>query len=106
MPRVQIPHLALPLRYARGRDVVNEQDSIDDVADCVEAALRTRPGQRAEHPEFGTPDLVFAQQPLDLDDVVAHIAAYEPRVHILAETAPDRLDEAIARTRLTLTLEG
>lgn len=105
MPGVEIPHLALPLRYVGGRPVVNEQDSLDDVADCVEAALRTRPGQRLHHAVYGTPDLVFVTQPLDVDDLVAHVTAFEPRAHIVAETAPDRLDTAIARARLTLTLE-
>jgi phage baseplate assembly protein W len=105
MPRVEIPHLSLPLRYVGGRPAVNEQDSLDDVSDCVEAALRTRPGQRLEHPDYGTPEFVFAVQPLDMDDVIAHVLTFEPRAHLVAETAPDRLDEAIARARLTLTLE-
>jgi phage baseplate assembly protein W len=105
MPRVEIPHLSLPLRYVGGRPAVNEQDSLDDVSDCVEAALRTRPGQRLEYPDYGTPEFVFAVQPLDMDDVIAHVLAFEPRAHLVAETAPDRLDEAIARARLTLTLE-
>lgn len=100
-----IPHLALPFRYEGGRPVVNEQDSIDDVSACVEAALRTRVGQRDEYPEFGTPDLTFSQLPTSLDPIVDAVVEREPRARILAEEDPDAVYDAVARVRLTLTTE-
>lgn len=97
-----VPHLALPFRYVGGAPAVNEQDSPDDVAACVEAVLRTRPGQRAEHPDFGAPDPTFAQRPLDLDAVVVRVETWEPRAHALAEEHPDVFDETVSNVLVTL----
>jgi len=101
----EIPHFALPFRYEGGRPAVVEQDSIDDIAACVEAILRTRPGQRDEHPEFGTPDLVFRQLPTDLDAFVDAVEVWEPRARALVEEDASRFHEAVSRVRLTLTTE-
>ena len=101
-----VPHFALPFRFRQGRAVEVEQDSIDDVAACVEAVLRTRPGQRDEHPDFGTPDLTFSQRPVSSESLAAAVERWEPRVHLLAEEDPDLVHEAVQRVRLTLTQEG
>jgi phage baseplate assembly protein W len=100
-----IPHFALPFRMVGGRAVEVEQDSAEDVAACVEAVLRTRPGQRDALPEFGSPDLAFRQLPVDPDDLVAAVETWESRAQLLAEERPDLLDEAALRVRLTLTTE-
>lgn len=100
-----VPHFALPFRYEQGRPVVVEQDSVDDVAACVEAVLRTRPGEREESPDFGSPDLAFRQRPLDLDEVVGAVSRWEPRARLLAQEDPERLDEAVARVQITVRTE-
>lgn len=99
------PHFALPFRWERGSVVTNEQHSLDDVADCVEAVLRTRPGDRAEAPDFGIDDPTFDQLPLDLDALVGQVSAQEPRAHLLAEERPDLLDEAVTRARITASTQ-
>lgn len=101
----ETPHFAVPFRAVGGRFAVNEQDTLDDVADCVEAALLTRVGERAEHPDYGTSDLTFQQRPLNLDALVREVETWEPRAHLLAEERPDLLDEAVTRASLTLSLE-
>lgn len=99
------PHFALPFRWERGRVAVNEQHSSDDVADCVEAILRTRPGDRDERPDFGVDDPTFDQLPLDLDGIVGRVAAQEPRAQLLAEERPDLFDEAVTRARITVSTQ-
>jgi len=104
--RASTPHFALPFRFdATGHAAVVEQDSIEDVAACVEAVLRTRPGERVEHPEFGTPDPTFAQQPLGVDATVERVADWEPRAAMLAVEQRDELDEALVRVRVSLGLK-
>lgn len=105
MARPQIPHFSIPFRYRNGKPVVVEQDSIDDIANCVEAALRTPLGARDEYPEYGVPEMVFRQQPINTSDIVRRLDDMEPRASILAEEAPDRLDASIARVRMTLRRE-
>jgi phage baseplate assembly protein W len=101
----EIPHLALPFRFEDGRAAVNEQDTPDDVADCVEAVLRTRPGEREERPDFGVPDPTFSQAPIDADGIASIVETWEPRARLVAQEAPDVLDDTVRRVRLSLTLE-
>jgi hypothetical protein len=40
------PHFDLPFRYGRGREVVVQQDTVEDIRNCVEAGVRTLRGTR------------------------------------------------------------
>jgi phage baseplate assembly protein W len=97
-----IPHLALPLRYVNGSAVVNEQDSDDDLADCVYAICVTSPGTRDELPDFGLVDPTFSQQPLDATAAANQIQQWEPRVQILIDAAPDRFDGAVVNANVNV----
>lgn len=100
----EIPHFGLPFRIdAGGHAAVNEQDTVEDVAACVEAALRTEPGERDGAPAFGVPEQTFNQLPLDLDAITDVVTASEPRARVLAQDAPEALDEAIRRVRMTVS---
>ena len=90
-----VPHFAFPLRYVNGSAVVNEQDSIDDIADCVTAICLTQEGERDELPEFGITELTFQQQPVSLAGLLSQIATWEPRAALLADSNPDLVDIAI-----------
>lgn len=82
---VTTPHFALPFSLSNGQAAVVEQDSPDDIANCVEAVLRYTPGWRFADPEFGVSDQTFRRD-LDLDEIRGQIARYEPRA---AETVDD-----------------
>lgn len=99
--------LTWPLQFdARtGHLKAAEQGSGDDLVSCVEAVLRTRIGDRMEHPEFGTFDLRFQQLPVDLDTVVAHVARWEPRARLLAEQDPSKFAELLARLNIRVASE-
>lgn len=101
---VDTPHFALPLRYVNGSAVVNQQDSMEDIADCVEAICLTHPGDRAEWPEFGVTDLTFAQQPLPLSVVISQIETFDDRARILASQAPDLFDAAIVNLEVDIVV--
>lgn len=107
--QVDTPHLSLPFQLASdGRSVsVEEQDSIEEIRDCVELTLRYPTGHRPELPEFGTPDLTFRQAAadgLDLADVEAVVATWEPRVEVLIEDAPELADETVRN--VTVRMRG
>lgn len=103
---VDTPHFALPLRYVNGSAVVNQQDSMDDIADCVEAVCLTIPGDRDEMPEFGIEDPTFGQQPIPLGPLLAQITTFESRATLLASQAPAMLDAAIANITLDVVVAG
>lgn len=101
----EVPHFALPFNLKISADVV-EQDTIEDVADCVYVMLRTPPGYRPEAPTFGIDDMAFVDQPVNLDEVRAQIVQNDPRAEVNLLQSPDRYDELILRVSIELNTRG
>jgi hypothetical protein len=99
MTHIHVPHFDLPFRlwYDSGLTVprVVEQGSIDDVSNCVEAAIRTVRGEREDLPTFGITDVTFRQLPIDTQDIIGQVRAHEDRASVLIEETPDRLDALV-----------
>lgn len=94
---LSLQHFDLPFRWGpNGHGFTVDQDTIDDVSNCVEAIVRTMVGQRAELPDFGIIDPTFDPQPLNLQDIIQRVIQQEPRAALLMEQAPDRVDQLIA----------
>lgn len=102
---VSIPHFALPLRYLNGSAQVNEQDSLDDIADCVYAICVTDPGDRTDLPDFGLLDMTFGQEPLSAGAAQNQIEQWEPRAQILITLAPDQYDQAVVNGQVNVELQ-
>lgn len=101
MARVTVPKLKVPLEVVGGRFSVVEQDSDEEVLQCVDAIMRTDVGSRVDEPEFGRPDLAF-QRGWNLTDMLRDsVETWEPR----ASTAmtDDVIDEAIRRVNIQVT---
>lgn len=94
---VQVPHFKLPLRIGLdGHAEVLEQDTPEEIAQCVQVLLSTRVGDRIESPEYGIPDQVFTTVP-DLATIQAAIERWEPRATVKLVSEQDWLDELIRR---------
>lgn len=85
MPTPTIPKLRVPLRLENGRLALVEQDSQDNVAACVYSILSYERGSRIEDPDFGVESRLFDQMPVDVDEWLEQIAAYEPRAEVQTE---------------------
>lgn len=61
---VTTPHMRLPLKFGgmNGGAVVNEQDTSEDIIDCVKAIFAYQTGTRWDMPEFGIPDMLFSME--------------------------------------------
>jgi phage baseplate assembly protein W len=96
LPVVQplVPHFSLPFRFAGGRAVTVEQDSLDDVEGCVEAVLRYTRGSRPEAPDFGIPDQAFTEHGAQIGEIAAAVEDAEPRAAVLLARAEDELARA------------
>jgi phage baseplate assembly protein W len=97
-----IPHFALPFRIdgVRGA-VVHEQDSEEEIMDCIETILRFDTGHRPERPEFGIPDQTFAMPEPDVTLVEAALVEWEPRIEMdVSPPVLDRLDQLITKIRV------
>lgn len=85
-----MPKLGLPVRI-RGTGLATvEQDSAEDVAQCVYAVAATELGSREERREFGVTSPLFRQGGADLAEIQAAVDRWEPRATI--ETSQELVD--------------
>lgn len=99
-----VPHFSLPFRFvgvsphatAGVTAAVNEQDSIDEIADCVLAILVCPQGYRVELPQFGVPDPTFSSPRVDTDLIRTLVDRWEPRAALQLSQNTDVVDELIA----------
>ncbi len=97
MDVVTIPHFDYPFRFVGGRSAVVQQDSLDDVKNCVIAALKTERGTRAWVPQFGITDPTFEEQPVHLNQMEREINDSEPRAIVDMRQATPPTDTLASR---------
>jgi len=97
---VDVPHFDLPFRLSKTGANVVEQDSIDDVANCVTAIVSTHVGWREEVPTFGVPDYALMIQPLGAPDIDNLVSEQEPRATLTITEHPDQVDPLIDRINI------
>lgn len=95
---VRIPHFSVPLRFGgvnKGA-FVNEQDTGDDIVDCIKAIIAFPIGTRHDNPDFGIPDLVFRQMSdVTIGQVRAAIELWEDRAALDIDGSPNVTDDMI-----------
>lgn len=92
------PHLRLPLQFGgvNGGALVNEEDSEEDITDCLRAIIAYTIGDRADLPDFGIPDLVFMQESqATISQVRSALSEWEDRAVIDVEGGPSFSDQMI-----------
>lgn len=81
----QVPHIKLPLTLTGSGTSVVEQDSDEEIRQCVEMILRTQVGSRIEMPEFGIEDLAFSRSTDHIEEeVLRAVEEWEPRAGAIA----------------------
>ena len=97
-----LPHFSMPFRLEGASFAANEQDTAEEVADCVELTLRTVQGERRTLPDFGRPDrLVFStDRLLAVNSVQQAIEHGEPRARPLVESDASDAEQGIMRLRV------
>lgn len=95
------PHFTFPFqRSASGIAAVQEQDSEEEIMDCVEVLLSTEIGERMELPEYGLPDQTFSQGGADIERVSGVVQKWEPRArHTITRT---ELTDLTDRVRISI----
>lgn len=101
---VDIPHFQLPFVLDPDGVRVTEQDSLDEVTDCVQAVLRTTLGERIELPDFGRPDQAFRQNGADLEQLRDAVDTWEPRATVEIDHDPAFLSGQV--DRVTVNSKG
>lgn len=103
---VDIPHFKFPFTFdSAGHARVVEQDSDDDVVQCVEVLLSTPVGSRAELPEYGVEDPTFTTT-LDLPGIVQAIDDWEPRAQVDMSSSINDRDELLREIQTNVANGG
>jgi hypothetical protein len=98
-----IPHPTIPVQItASGGLATVDQGSPEEIAQCVEAIVRTPLNWRDDLPELGLPDQTFRMGGADPAVVSRALDTYEPRAEHLVTEAPDLLDAALSIVQVTL----
>lgn len=102
---VVVPHFNLPFSFVGGSVPVVEQDTLDDVANCVEAIIRTPYGFRVydNTPDFGIFDPVFEVQPVDTELIRTTVMSQESRADLVLSERTDFYDNLIERIRVEVS---
>ena len=101
MSLLAIPHLALPFDFGSdGTANVIQQDSLDEVTQCVVVLLSTNVGSRTEMPTYGIADPAFTTV-INTAAISQAIATWEPRAQVQVSagsgpTAPVTVDISVA----------
>lgn len=95
-------HLRWPLRLVDGVPQTVEQDSYEDLRQCVRTILSFAPGQRIELPEFGLVDQVLREGGADLEAIRRAIADWEPRADALVSADPAALADLVSDVRIAI----
>jgi phage baseplate assembly protein W len=85
MPAVRVPKLRFPFEIEGVGARVVEQDSVDEIAQCVYAVLATERDSRLEEPDYGITDPTFEENGMDLGEALLAINTWEPRAAVEAE---------------------
>lgn len=100
MSNVRVPKLTVPFNIVGTEANVVEQDSPEEVAQCVEALIRTYIGELVDEPEYGVPDMVFAEGDIDVEALAAVVTEWEPRAaHTITE---EYITETARRVRIEI----
>lgn len=101
------PHFSVPFSFGglNGGAFVNDQDSFEDLHDCMLAIVAFPVGSRQELPEFGAPDLSFNRDasvvPVQLRSAIAQ---WEPRPNATIDgqqvITDDMIISAMANTKM------
>jgi hypothetical protein len=104
----QALHWDFPVKLSpTGDPVMVEQDSIDHVAAQVDVALRTHPGEGTPlRPKWGTPRLLFVEQPVDVDEVTDAVRELLPGSVNHVEQLPLLVEAGLARLNVYVSPGG
>lgn len=106
MAAIETPHFDIPFRFDATSAVCVEQDSIEDITNCVEAVMRYPTGFREDLPEFGIPDQVFTEGNLDVEAVRASVEYWEPRAITTMDEEMDLIDVAARTLNVSVGVEN
>ena len=100
---VMVPHFAFPFALNCTACAVVEQDSSQDIQTCVEVCLMTPPGSRIVLMDYGVPEVLYSQAPVNIPAIIAALNKWEPRGATTISETIDTLDQKIVHMQVNTT---
>jgi phage baseplate assembly protein W len=100
---VIVPHFRFPFGLDGASFGVNEQDTHDEIQDCVAVLISTPTGSRMVQPDYGVDEALFQQVPVDMTSIVTALTQWEPRAVITLTQTLSTVDEKILHIRARVT---
>jgi phage baseplate assembly protein W len=99
-----VPHFSYPFRLTgSGSVAVVEQDTTDEIAQCVQAIISTDEGSRVEIPEFGVRSLLGTSYRATLpNEILRKVQQFEPRAVVDLDLTVDKIDDLIRYVNVTV----
>ena len=83
------PHLAYPFAFGATGAAVLDGGTAAEILACVALICDCPQGAQTSNPDFGVPETLFAQAPLNTATFVAAIRRWEPRANLQATEYAD-----------------
>jgi phage baseplate assembly protein W len=94
---VSVPHFMLPFQFGgiNGGAFMNEQDSPEDITDCIKTIIAFPIGSLISQPDFGLPDILFEEYTSGRlpEEVKGAIMEWEDRASITIEEGGSPFDD-------------
>lgn len=101
-----VPHIAYPFRWGpHGNAVELEQDTLDEITNCVEVVVRTDIGALPDLPEMGITDPTF-KRITNVNQLSREINTWEPRANVQITTHIDSIDQLVEVVQLQVSTRG
>lgn len=94
-----IPHIAIPftVSISDGTAAVVEQDTGEEITQCVAMLVGSRPGDRQAVPTYGLPDPTFTGiNPIILQ---TSTATWEPRATVSVQSTPSNDEQVVVSVK-------
>lgn len=103
MSSVMVPHFSYPFQLDGNSFAVIEQDTAQEVQQCVVILLLTPQGSRLVLPDYGTPETLYTQVPANVAGILAQLTFWEPRAAVSLDQTVDTVQEMISYIRVNVT---
>lgn len=103
MTSVMVPHFLFPFQLNGDAFAVIEQDTPQEIQQCVEILLLTPTGSRLVLPDYGTPETLYTQLPVNTAAILSKLNNWEPRAQVNLQETVDTIDEMVSYIRVNVT---
>lgn len=98
-----VPHFLFPFKLNGNAFAVIEQDTQQEVQQCVVILLLTPTGSRLVSPDYGTPEILYSQLPVNIPAILAKLSDWEPRASVALAQTLNTVNAMISYIRVNVT---